>query len=200
MESEQLFQKFVPQEAAKYCAKLLDYFGFQFKIKKSRQTKLGDYRYQPHLKLHTITINNDLNQFSFLVTYLHEVAHLVTYKESGRKAAPHGKEWKLNFKKVAQPVLNEKVFPSQVLLALKNYFRNPKAASCSDPALYNVLKAFDKPSGEITLSKIPIGCDFEFNGKVYQKIEKKRTRSVCKEVSSKRRYFISEVASVKEVK
>ncbi|MFY0607120.1 MAG: SprT-like domain-containing protein [Cyclobacteriaceae bacterium] len=197
MESEQLFKRFVPTEAVSYCAKLLDYFGFEFQIKNSRQTKLGDYRYQPNLKKHTITINNDLNKYSFLVTYLHEVAHLVTYKDHGRKAAPHGAEWKLNFQKVAQPVLNEKVYPPEVLMALRNYFKNPKAASCSDPVLYKVLKQFDGATDKITLSKIAIGQEFNFNGKVYKKLEKKRTRSVCSELSSNRRYLISEVAAVK---
>lgn len=191
-----VFERFVPGNSVTYCCKLLDYFGFEFKIKKSRQTKLGDYRYTPKTKKHTITINNDLNQFSFLVTFLHEVAHLVTFNAHGRKAAPHGQEWKDNFKKIATPVLNESVFPAPVLLALTNYFKNPKAASCSDPILYNVLKKFDGPSDLIPLSKIAIGQLFEFNEKVYKKLEKKRTRSLCMEERSARRYLISEVAQV----
>lgn len=182
-----------------YCFKLWDHFGFEFQIKKSRQTKLGDYRYTPKTKQHTITINNDLNPFSFLVTYLHEVAHLVTFQSHGRKAAPHGKEWKENFQKVAAPVLNPAVFPPPILLALENYFKNPRAASCSDPILYNVLKKFDGPTDQIALSKINVGDSFNFNDKVYRKLEKKRTRSVCMEVSSQRRYLIAEVAQVTKV-
>lgn len=191
-----VFTRFVPEKAVAYCTKLYEYFGFEFKIKKSRQTKLGDYRFDRHSGKHTITVNNDLNPFSFLVTYIHEVAHLVTFKEHGRKVSPHGNEWKENFIKVMKPILNEDIFPSNVFLALQNYFRNPKASSCSDPVLYNVLRQFDEPTGTIPLSQIPIGEMFTFNDKTYLKLEKKRTRSVCQEVNSKRKYLISEIAPV----
>ncbi|MFY0601553.1 MAG: SprT-like domain-containing protein [Cyclobacteriaceae bacterium] len=194
--SENIFERFVPEKAATYCNRLYDYFGFEFKIKKSRQTKLGDYRFDRQTGKHTITINNDLNRYSFLVTYIHEVAHLVTFKEHGRKVSPHGAEWKANFIKAMQPVLNEEVFPKTVFLALQNYFKNPKASSCSDPVLFNVLRQFDAESDTLPLSKVPIGEVFQFNGKSYLKLEKKRTRSVCQEVDSKRRYLISEVAPV----
>lgn len=196
--SESIFERFVPEKAIKYCAKLYDYFGFEFKIKKSRQTKLGDYRYDRKADKHTITINNDLNPFSFLVTYIHEVAHLVTFKEHGRKVSPHGTEWKNNFRKAMSPVLNEEVFPQNVYLALSNYFKNPKASSCSDPVLYNVLRQFDQPTSSIPLSKIAIGKLFIFQGKTYLKLEKKRTRSLCEETVSKRKYLISEIASVEK--
>lgn len=193
----QVFSRFVPPTAVDYCTKLYNYFGFEFKIKKSRQTKFGDYRFSHETGKHTITINNDLNPFAFLVTYIHEVAHLVTFKEHGRKVSPHGQEWKTNFTKAMQPILNEEVFPPNVLLALKNYFKNPKASSCSDPVLYNVLRQFDEPGDQIPLSKITPGATFTFNGKTYRKLEKKRTRSVCLELKSGRKYLISEIAPVK---
>lgn len=194
--SANVFHRFVPAEAVTYCHKLYEYFGFEFKIKKSRQTKLGDYRYDRKTKKHTITINNDLNPYAFLVTYIHEVAHLVTFDEHGRKASPHGIEWKTSFIKVMKPILNEAVFPENVLLALQNYFKNPKASSCSDPHLYNVLRQFDAPSAFVPLSKIKIGETFTFNEKAYLKLEKKRTRSLCEQVENKRKYLIAEIAPV----
>ncbi|WP_258104881.1 SprT-like domain-containing protein [Marinoscillum sp. MHG1-6] len=193
---EDIFGKFVPPAAVSYCCKLYNYFGFEFKIKKSRQTKLGDFRFNAQTKKYTITINNDLNPYAFLVTYIHEVAHHVTYIENGRKVNPHGSEWKLNYKKAMQPVLNEQVFPPKILLALQNYFKNPKASSCSDPVLYNVLREFDGPTDSIPLSKVNIGEVFTFKEKTYRKLEKRRTRSVCMEMSSGRKYLIAEIASV----
>jgi SprT protein len=191
-----VFERFVPKKAVAYCSKLYDYFGFEFKIKKSRQTKLGDYRYNRRSDKHTITINNDLNPYAFLVTYVHEVAHLVTFKEHGRKASPHGNEWKVNFTKAMQPILTEDVFPPKVLLALQNYFKNPKASSCSDPILYNVLRQFDPPDNLVPLSKMSMGSIFSFNGKTFKKLEKKRTRSVCLEIETNKKYLISEIAAV----
>lgn len=192
-----VFERFVPAGAVDYCHQLWNHLGFEFQIKKSRQTKFGDFRYLPDQKKYIITINNDLNPFAFLVTYLHEVAHLVTYREHGRKADPHGAEWKHAFRKVSAPVMNETVFPEPVLIALTGYFKNPKASSCSDPTLYNVLRRFDAPDDLLPLSKLAVGSLFQFNDRIYRKLEKRRTRSVCEETTSKRKYLIAEIARVK---
>ena len=101
----QIFEKFLPKESAQYCYDLWKKHGFEFKIKKSRKTKLGDYRFDPKIGKHIISVNNDLNQYSFLITYLHEVAHLLTFQKYKNKVAPHGEEWKNEFKLVALPVL-----------------------------------------------------------------------------------------------
>lgn len=196
MTSKEVFVRFVPPTAVSYCNKLYERLGFEFKIKKARQTKMGDYRFDPFTGKHTITINNDLNQFAFLVTYLHEVAHLVAFQKYGRKIQPHGKEWKQTFKEVAQPLLSENVFPKNVLGALKRYFKNPKASSCSDPVLYQILKQFDHPSDAILLREIQIGQHFIFNKKEFVKLEKKRTRAVCRQLVTHRKYLISEIAEV----
>lgn len=194
-----LFNRFVPEKAAPYCAELYDHFGFEFKIKKARQTKLGDFRYDPGTKKHTITINNDLNPFAFLITYVHEVAHLVTFAEHGRKANPHGKEWKKNFKKVANPILSPEIFPEPVLQSLKNYLKNPKAASCSDPVLFQVLKQYDQNNGKTLLKHLSAGEEFIFNSKHYRYLEKRRTRMVCLEKKSSRKYLINQLAEVKKI-
>ncbi|MFK7951428.1 MAG: SprT-like domain-containing protein [Ekhidna sp.] len=199
MTSEEVFQKFIPENAVSYCNKLYQKLGFEFKVKKARQTKLGDYRFDPRLNKHTITINNDLNPYAFLVTYLHEVAHLIAFKQYKRTIQPHGKEWKRSFKEIAEPMLDESIFPKQVLSALKSYFKNPKASSCSDPVLYQILKQFDLPSDNVLLKDIPIGSSFTFNKRAFTKLEKKRTRSLCIEIDSQRKYMISDLAEVIEI-
>lgn len=199
MTSEEVFKKFIPETAVSYCNKLYQKLAFEFKIKKARQTKLGDYRYDPRTNKHTITINNDLNPYAFLVTYLHEVAHLIAFKQYKRSIQPHGKEWKNSFKSIAEPMLTEEVFPKAVLSALKRYFKNPKASSCSDPVLYQILKQFDAPSDKILLKDISIGSQFIFNKRTFIKLEKKRTRSVCKEIASGKKYVISDLAEVVKI-
>lgn len=199
MTSREVFEKFVPATSVAYCVKLYERMGFEFKIKKARQTKLGDYRFNPKSGKHTITINNDLNPYAFLVTYLHEVAHLMAFKQYGRRIQPHGKEWKDFFKQISIPMLNADVFHPSVLNALNKYFKNPKASSCSDPVLYQILKQFDSPSGMIMLKDIQVGQTFAFNDKIFVKLEKKRTRSVCQQVSTKKKYLISEVAEVESI-
>lgn len=199
MTSEEVFKKFVPIEAVSYCNKLYENLGFEFKIKKARQTKLGDYRYDHEIDRHIISINNDLNAYSFLVTYLHEVAHLVAFKKHGNRIMPHGVEWKKCFMEVAQPMLTTNVFDERVLNVLNKYFKNPKASSCSDPTLYNILKKFDaNPS--LQLKDIKAGEEFYFNKRIFRKLEKKRTRSVCLELKTGKKYAIAEIAEVAKQK
>ncbi len=196
MTSNQVFGKFVPPASVDYCNQLYETLGFEFKITKSRRTKLGDFRIEPGSKKSTITVNNDLNPFAFLVTYLHEVAHLITYHDFSNRVAPHGKEWKQEFAKIAQPMLTTEVFPQSVLQSLNNYFKKPKASSCSDPILYEALRKFDRPTDKISLKDIQNNKPFIFNKKRFIRLEKKRTRWVCEEIETKKKYLISSLAEV----
>ncbi len=197
MTAQEVFQQFVPESAVDYCVELYEQFGFDFKVKKARKSKLGDYRYDLRTGRHTITINNDLNPYAFLITYLHEAAHLTTNKKFGLNVQPHGSEWKQNFREIATPVINEKVFPRDLLTTLHQYFRNPKAASCSDPALHQMLRSYDTPHPDkILLKEVENGAQFLFNKRIFKRMEKKRTRFLCEEVASKKRYLIPEIAEV----
>lgn len=197
MISREVFQRFVPPHAVEYCDALYQTQAFEFKIKKARVTKLGDFRFEPKSGKHTITINNDLNPYNFLVTYLHEIAHLNAFRTYGNSIMPHGEEWKETFKEVSKPMLRTDVFPKEVLATLIHYFKNPKASSCSDPVLYQVLKKYDIQDGSVFLKSILPGQKFEFNKRKFEKLELKRTRSVCKELKSGKKYLISELAQVK---
>jgi SprT protein len=72
----------------------------QLTITKARGSILGDYRHPYNGKGHRISVNGDLNKYTFFVTLLHEIAHLITFEQHGRKAIAHGKEWKTNFGKL----------------------------------------------------------------------------------------------------
>ena len=196
MTSEEVFKQFVPEVAVAYCNKLYEKLGFEFKIKKARQTKLGDYRFDPKTEKHIISVNNDLNPYTFLITYLHEVAHFITFEKFGNKVLPHGKEWKQCFKEVANPLLTEDVFDVLVLRALIGYFKNPTASSCSDPVLYQILRNFNATSEKVLLKELRYGDIFIFNKRMFKKLDKRRTRIICQEVVAHREYLISELAEV----
>jgi SprT protein len=194
------FEKHVPHNVVHYCYDLWVEHGFQLRITKSRTSKFGDYRFDPADKSHTISVNHDLNAYAFLVTYIHEVAHLVTYKKHGSKVPPHGKEWKINFRELLLPLCNDLVFPAEVIVPLRKYLMNPKASSCGDPALYKALRMYDKKTEELGLthlSDLKAGTIFIFNQRKFQKEAKRRTRSLCKELPSGRKYLIADIALVK---
>ncbi|UPT65852.1 MAG: SprT-like domain-containing protein [Sphingobacteriales bacterium JAD_PAG50586_3] len=135
-----MLKKYVPEAA---CPLLVNWLiGYQTKliITAERNTKLGDYRAPFDGMGHCITINHNLNQYSFLITLVHEFAHLSNFILYKNTVAPHGKEWKLEFKRHMWFFLQSGMFPPDVDKALRKYMANPAASSCGDVNLMRVLK------------------------------------------------------------
>jgi hypothetical protein len=196
-----IFQRHVPENAAHYCLDLWSSKPFHFKVTRKRNSKIGDYRYNPADRSHAISVNHDLNKYSFLITYVHEVAHLVTTERNGRKASPHGSAWQANFRELMEPVLSDLVFPPDILTLLKKHMRKPKASTYSDARLLHVLRTFDEhPSDLIPLAQLDEGDIFEFNNMMYQKIQLRRTRVLCQQSGTSRKYLISKMALVRCLK
>ena len=194
----QILQRHVPDNVVHYCLDLWTNIPFHFKVTRKRSTKLGDYRYDKLNGHHSITVNVDLNKYSFLITYIHEIAHLLTMERNGRKVPPHGAEWKANFRELMQPILSDLVFPDEILIPLAKHMRNPKASTYADPSLVHALREFDELNGAfVPLSSIEEGEIFEFRSRSYKKLKLRRTRVLCKEVGSSRKYLISKLAMVK---
>lgn len=193
-----LLENAIPENAVDYCLELWLNFPFHFKITRDRRTKLGDYRFHHHLKSHAITVNQGLNPYAFLITYIHEVAHRVTMEEYGRKVKPHGKEWKHVYGTLLKSLLAKNIFPKDITIHLIQHIHQPKASSCADPALYEVLKKYDPEfsSNNILLKNIKTGEKFIFRNKIYIKELTKRTRALCKEVSTGKKWLIPLVLEV----
>jgi hypothetical protein len=192
--------KYVPEGAAAYCWNLWKEKPFHFFITKSRQTKLGDFRYRMDKKIQTITINHDLNIYQFLITYIHEVAHYRTYEKFGAKVKPHGLEWKKTFQSLLTPVLNEQVLPIDLLIPLRRYVKNPLASTMSDPFLAREVVKYNKKGDALNktfLFQLASGTPFVFRGRKFQKEEMRRTRVLCLEIHTGKKYLISSHAEVK---
>lgn len=195
----QTLQRKVPENAVIYCYSLWEEQPFKFIITRKRDSKFGDYRYSISTRQHTITLNEDLNIYAFLVTYLHEVAHLKTTVQHGLRVKPHGEEWKRVFQELVVPLFSENIFPDSILKPLLKYISNPKASSCSDIDLMKALRDFDLDRKEVYLSELKLGDSFKLNKKEFIKLEIKRSRSLCKEISTGRQYWVPEAALVKQI-
>jgi len=193
-----VLNRFIPAGAIDHCYNLWVNHSFDLKIKKGRVTKLGDYRYNPKTKTHSISVNNNLNPYAFLITYLHEVAHLITYKTHKRSVKPHGREWKENFRKLVFPILTDEIFPNELIKPLAAYMKNPKAASCSDHKLLAALSQFDDDPKKL-LSEVKAGDIFTLGNKRFKKETLRRTRYVCLDIDSGRRYLVSKSAAVETI-
>lgn len=200
--SKQL-SKYIPAEAAPIISQWINDTSCRFKVTKSRSTKLGDYRSPFRGSPHQITVNHDLNPYSFLLTTVHEFAHLKTYQDFKNRVKPHGEEWKNNFKSLIQPFLKLNILPADVVIAINAYMNNPAASSCTDLNLYRVLKKYDtKVSDTIThVEELPEQAIFKMkNGRTFQKMEKLRKRYKCLELSTNRIYLFHPIAEVFPVK
>ena len=188
-------QLYIPQAALAYCEHLYQTNNFDFFLSRPRRTRLGDFTIKPGITPR-ITVNVNLNPYNFLITYLHELAHYVVYntrKGLKKRVAPHGIEWKTAFNALLQPVMNEQVFPEDVLKPLMIYAQNPKASTGADQILDNSLKKYDDPS--ISLNKTALihldeGTVFVFHNRLFVRGSVRRTRVLCTEKVSQRRYTI----------
>ncbi|MEC8832566.1 MAG: sprT domain-containing protein, partial [Bacteroidota bacterium] len=76
-------QKYLPEQAVVPCFELIKTHGVHLKIVSHRVTRHGDYRRLPN-GLHQVTVNASLNKYRFLITLVHEIAHLVAFETYGR--------------------------------------------------------------------------------------------------------------------
>lgn len=187
----QLLEKHVPSRAVAYCLNLWKEHPFRLSLRHFRKTKLGDFSWRPGQAPH-ITINADSHSYLFLVTYVHEVAHHRVQLKHGRHVAPHGKEWKEMFRDLCSPLLHGEIFPEEVTQVLKQHLENPKASTFSDSRLSRALSCHDPQlSHAVRLADIPEGSTFELHGRWFIKGRLKRSRVVCREISSRRHYLIA---------
>ncbi len=193
---ELLMHRHVPAQSVAYCTRLWEQYPFHFKVTNTRKTKAGDFRFRQSSG-YTITVNHDLNPYAFLLTYIHEVAHLIVWDQKGRKVKPHGQEWKATFKNLILPLLNPQVFPNELLPLLARYFKNPKASTYSDKPLYLGLRKYDaNPTDQPMLQDLSINSTFKFNNRVFVLEAFRRTKVLCKDTANNKQYLIAKIANV----
>jgi SprT protein len=188
--------KYLPEHAVPICFELIKANNVHLKIVNERVTRHGDYRRHPD-GFHQITVNASLNKYRFLMTLIHEIAHLVAFEKYGRNIKPHGDEWKLTFQRMMVPFIRPEIFPSQLLPLLARHFKNPKASSDTDATLSLALKQFDPVNDKNYIFEIPYGSTFRIhNGKIFKKIALRTKRYECIELSSGRIYLFNPNAEV----
>jgi len=193
-----ILQKYIPGKAVMAVVDLLERYPCHLKIVNKRSSKHGDFKRFSNGNVQ-ITVNNDLNHYRFLVTLVHELAHLVTYKEY-RKTKPHGSQWKMNFKKLMIPFLTPDIFPNDVLEPLARYLINPKASSDADINLSLAFRRYDGVSDKSLIFEIPDKSRFQYRNRTFIKGERRRTRFECIEVQTHRKYIFHPHAEVDLIK
>ncbi|MFY7742039.1 MAG: SprT-like domain-containing protein [Flavobacterium sp.] len=189
--------KYLPEHAVESVFELIKTNSVHLKIVNERVTRHGDYRRHPSGK-HQITVNANLNKYRFLITLVHEIAHLAAFEKYGRNIKPHGNEWKITFQRLMIPFIRPEIFPNSVLPLIANHFRNPTASSDTDARLAFALKQFDERKPDIHfIHEVPSGSFFRIkNGRVFQKKGLRVKRYECIEVQTGKLYLFNANAEV----
>lgn len=191
-----VLEKYLPEKAVPACFELIRINQVHLKVVNERVTRHGDYR-KDELGRHQITLNSSLNKYKFLITLVHEIAHLVAIKKYGRTIKPHGVEWKHTFRQLMLPFIHPEIFPPNLLPLVAVHFKNPTASSDTDAKLSLALKAYDKKTDKCFIFEIPYGEIFRiYNGKVFKKGNKRVKRYECLELSTGKIYLFQPHAEV----
>ncbi|MDB5280768.1 MAG: hypothetical protein JWR61_5723 [Ferruginibacter sp.] len=194
-------KNYLPEGSFEGVVHYLLHYKVQLTITRERKSVLGDYRNSHLNKNHRISVNGNLNPYAFLITLLHELAHLFTFERYGHRVQAHGQEWKNEFSKVLEQFLAKQIFPADIQHTLLKTLKNPAASSCADTALLRVLYKYDKKrEGVLLIESLPAGALFSIRGgRVFLKEERVRKRFKCKEIATGKIYLFSPVYEVQAV-
>lgn len=193
---KEILQKYLPEASVEIVLSRLQQHKVHVKITRGRSSKLGDYRPPQRGKGHQISVNHDLNKYAFLITLIHELAHLINWEKYRNKVKPHGKEWKDTYKKLMDPYMEAAIFPDDLQAALESYLNKSYASSGTDLVLSRAIQKYDNNPG-ITLESLDEGSIFILpNGRKFKKGPLIRKRYRCPSLDNKRIYLVNPLARV----
>ena len=186
-----------PEQARLLTQELFNEHRFLFRITTPRKTRLGSFKGARFGSRPVIHINSDLGQYTFLLVFLHELAHFVIHKKYGRKAKPHGEEWKNAYRNLMLPYFNSQIFPVVLTTELHRYFIKTPATFHRDTRLINTLSSLEGGTQMVTVNDIPLNSTFTLmSGRQFVKLEKLRTRYKCFCPKTRKYYLVPKSAQV----
>lgn len=194
-EFKEILIKYLPKNSVDPIIDLITNNNVQLNITKNRRTKLGDYRPpQNGFTYHRISINFNLNKYDFLITLIHEIAHLFTWNTFKNKVEPHGKEWQKDYLNLLEKFNSPDIFPEDVRAI---FFYLDKYPQKSKTELTRILRKYDDNQDYSLVEEIPFNIKFNtFDGRTFQIIEKLKKRYKCICLNDKRNYLFHPLTRV----
>jgi len=194
-------QDYLPKGSYEPVLEFLRHYKVHLTITRERSTLLGDYRHAVDNQHHRISVNGNLHPYSFLITLIHELAHLVTFMQFGNRVASHGREWKSIYARLLSQFLQKQIFPPDIQKAIEQSMHNLPASSCADENLQRVLRKYDESkNGFVLVEDLPDGARFMIEGgRLFKKGKKLRKRFQCTEINTRKLFLFSPVYEVKPI-
>ena len=189
---------FIPDGCLTDVINYLQQYKVHLTITRERKSILGNYHNKIYGKNHRITVNGNLNKYSFLITLLHELGHLLANEKYGHRIPPHGVQWKTEYRKILSRFLEKKIFPAEIENILLFNLQNPAASSCADIHLTRVLRKYDSvKKGMFFVEELNDGSCFKIKGgKIFKRGERIKKRFKCTEIATGKTYLFSPVYEV----
>lgn len=180
MREKHILSTYLPEDAVSIVFEWIKNKNIHLKISRNRKTKLGDYRPPIRHANHRISINYNLNQYAFLITLIHEYAHLLVFEKYKNHVLPHGQEWKNTYKILMEEFIDKNIFPEDINDVLVKSIQNSKASSTSDLHLSRILQKYDANVPQTKVEDLPPNAMFKtIVGKRFIKGERQRIRYKC---------------------
>jgi SprT protein len=195
-------RNYLPAGAFEPVVQLIHQYKVHLTVTKARKSVLGDYRHAGLGANHKISVNGNLNKYEFLITLLHELAHLLCYEQFRNRVEAHGKEWKNIYSALLAEFIRLAIFPPDIQKSLQKTLLNPAATANGETALLLVLRKYDevKKEGHAFVAHIAEGTLFEsLKGRIFRRGKKRRIRIECVEVATGHVYSFSALTEVKVI-
>lgn len=192
---------YLPKGSFEHIERYLIIHKVHLTVTRERSSVLGNYQGAYNGKNHRISVNGNLNKYSFLITLIHELAHLLAFEKFGPRISAHGAQWKKEYSKLLAIFISHKIFPKDVEEELFATLENPAASSCAETSLLRVLRKYDTPKpGFYLLEELPEQSVFKIkNGSLFRKLLQKRKRILCGLEGTTKQYLFSPITEVQLV-
>jgi SprT protein len=193
---------YLPDGAFEPVVQLIHQYKVHLTVTKARKSVLGDYRHAGLGANHKISVNGNLNKYEFLITLLHELAHLLCFEQYKNRVEAHGKEWKQIYSDLLAAFIRLGLFPQDIQKSLQKTLLNPAATANGETALLLVLRNYDavKKEGHAFVAHLQEGTLFEsFKGRIFRRGKKRRIRIECVELATGHVYSFSALTEVKVI-
>lgn len=191
-----LLEKYLPENCLPYLKKWFGDYSIHIKIKRGRNSKLGDYRKMPD-KSHQITINSTLQPPLFFFVLTHELAHLLAFENFGHRISPHGSEWKNTFSTMLLESIS--IYDDDLKPIILKFLKSPKANFMSSPELVRYFHIEDYEDESSYIEDLEINDRFIYRKQTYIIDEKRKKNYLCTQLDTDKKYIFKPLARVEKI-